>query len=260
MNSTTVDIAVYGSNLEIALAYSKASDDLVLFIHGLGCCKESFESVWDRKDYRDYSLLAIDLAGFGESSKTKSFSYSMEAQAKVCEEVLKRFSFARLHIVAHSMGNAVGLLLPEYLIGITASFANVEGNLIAEDCGLVSRKTISVPFDAFEKDYLPYFVTQFQNEKHHHIRLDKTTAHAFYRSSKSLVEWSDSGQLLDRFLSLPCAKAYFHGDQNANLKTLPLLGTLNRESITGSGHFMMNDNADEFYSKLLKHLIAPAQS
>lgn len=240
--------------LEIAVDYRKKSEDLVFFIHGLGCCKESFEGVWSRPDFAGFSLAALDLAGFGASSCPDAFSYSMQAQAEICTQVLSAFDFTRLHIVAHSMGGAVGLLLPETLLEKTVSFANIEGNLIAEDCGLVSRKTVSVPFGEFEKVYFPYFMKQFRNEKRYHIHLEKTSANAFYKSSESLVEWSDSNELLKRFHSLDAKKTYFFGEKNADLKALEMLDRIESVPIQHSGHFVMNDNPDEFYARLLQHL------
>lgn len=37
------------------------------------------------------------------------FSYKMEDQASVCAEVVKKISSEKVHIIAHSMGGAIGL-------------------------------------------------------------------------------------------------------------------------------------------------------
>ena len=68
----------------------------------------------------------------------------MEAQARVCAEILKEFSDRNLHIVAHSMGGAVALLLPDDILNDTKTFANIEGKLVGADCGVASRRIISV--------------------------------------------------------------------------------------------------------------------
>ncbi len=44
-----------------------AGPDLVLFLHGLGCVKESFEGAWGKDALAGFSLLAPDLPGSGAS-------------------------------------------------------------------------------------------------------------------------------------------------------------------------------------------------
>lgn len=112
-------------------------DDLIFFIHGLGCNSESFSGAWDCAALKEYSLVAFDLPGFGMSSKPTNYSYKMEEQANVCKQLLARFSNKRIHVVAHSVGGAIGLILAQNMM--LASFTSVEGNLIALDCG-VSRR------------------------------------------------------------------------------------------------------------------------
>jgi pimeloyl-ACP methyl ester carboxylesterase len=247
-------IRLDGPSLEAAADVRITSGDLLLFIHGLGCAKESFRDVWQQKSFEDLSILAPDLVGFGESEKPESFSYSMEDQARVCEAMLDHFPDRPLHIIVHSMGGAVGLLLPKERLEQAASFVNIEGNLVPEDCGLVSRKTVSVSYAEFERDYFPFFKTQFRTQAREKIFLDRTTPQAFYRSSESLVAWSDSGKLLKQFESLQCKKIYFHGDESLNPAVVEKLKGIPIEAIKKSGHFVMNDNPDEFYARLFRFL------
>jgi pimeloyl-ACP methyl ester carboxylesterase len=116
MTESKINITVTGISCRIAIRYRSASPNLIYFLHGLGCSKDSFENVWKQPDFKDFSLLAMDLAGFGHSDRPIDFSYSMEDHAKVCETVLRTFSEPRVHIVAHSMGGAVGLLLADDIL------------------------------------------------------------------------------------------------------------------------------------------------
>ncbi len=252
MNSEILDIDIDGRPLNIAVTYRKASGDLLFFIHGLGCSKESFKDVLYHEDFKKFSILLIDLAGFGNSTGHEQFSYTINDHARVCEEVLKGFQYDRLYIVAHSMGGAVGLLLSNRVLSQTVSFSNIEGNLIGEDCGLISRQTANVSFDTFNTKLFPEYKTLFHDKGEQRFSLKKTFPPAFYRSSKSLVEWSDSRRLLEKFISLNCKKAYFHGDNNSDLKVLKELANMRIEKISNSGHFVMNDNPQEFYGKLLE--------
>jgi len=144
-------------DLELQVAVRRSEPDskapeAVLFIHGLGCTKESFDTAWDYGLEEQVALVAVDLPGFGESSRPADFSYALEDHAAVVAEVLAALPAERLHVVAHSMGGAVALLLlrsrqAERIV----SFINVEGNLIGEDCGLLSRPAAELGFERFEQ-------------------------------------------------------------------------------------------------------------
>jgi pimeloyl-ACP methyl ester carboxylesterase len=199
IDNQTLSVKIVGSTYEISLCYRSASQELLLFLHGLGCSKDSFSKVWDDNNFKEYSLLSIDLLGFGHSAKPDEFSYSIEDHAKVCEAVLRHFPKKRLHVVGHSMGAAIGLLLSDDFLNSTISFVNIEGNLIGEDCGYISRKAVVVPYDIFKRKLFPDFISRLENKKNQYFSLDTSSPLAFYRSSKSLVTWSDSGKLLGRF-------------------------------------------------------------
>lgn len=243
-------IAHGGSHYEVSTAFRKRGGELLLLLHGLGCSKESFRDIWFRDEFSNYSIISLDFLGFGDSSKPDKFSYKMEDQASVCAEVLKEISSKQVHIVAHSMGGAIGLLLPSALLNSALTFANLEGNLISKDCGIVSRKTISVSFQKFENELLPDLRALSKSLGEERFFLDSALPLGFYKSAESLVRWSDSGDLLLRFKNLPCRKSYFYGERNADLDVLHRLNTIEKVMIGRSGHFMMNDNPEEFYSRL----------
>jgi len=90
--------------------YAPDSHEVILFLHGLGCSLGSFRSTWEHDYFPGKSIVILDPPGFGRSSKPEEFSYRMEDQAKVIEELLFQFPFWKIHIAAHSMGGAVGLL------------------------------------------------------------------------------------------------------------------------------------------------------
>ncbi len=253
-------IVIDGQSNEIVANVRDTGKYLIFLVHGLGCSKDSFHHIWNLTDFDNYSILVLDLAGFGESSKSKKFSYTMEAQAQICAEILKKFSYKKLHIVAHSMGGAVALLLPDDILNETKTFTNVEGNLIDADCGIISRKIISVPPAVFESDIFPELRDQFNNFGKRYAAIDSTSADAFYKSAESLVTWSDSNKLLEIFLGLPCRKAYFFGDQNVDLPTVTHVGEVQKVKIKQSGHFPMNDNPKDFYCELYKFMMGDRQN
>jgi len=80
--------------------------------------------------------------------------------------------------------------------------------------------------------------------------VDSALPFAIYKSAESLVRWSNSEDLISRFNNLPCRKSYFYGEQNSDMAVLHRLNSIEKVKISSSGHFMMNDNPDEFYSRL----------
>lgn len=230
----------------VAVTHREASRDLFLFIHGLGCSKESFRDVWRHDAFKGFSILTLDLPGFGDSKPIKGFSFSMEDQAGICDQVLTHFEYESLHVAAHSMGGAVGLLMQSPI----KSYVSIEGNLIAEDCGLLSRKVVQVPYGEFESHLFLEIKKKCRALEDQYFCLNKADPYAFYYSAKSLVELSDTNQLLDRFKSFDKKRCYVYGDKNRDYKVLESLSDIRKIEISASGHFPMIDNPTAFYSEL----------
>jgi len=253
MLTEKITVRYQGREFELATSSRRSSDDLILFIHGLGCTKENFEDVWSCSELNGISLLTFDLIGYGSSSKPADFSYSMEDHAALCRELLIHFPHRRLHLVAHSMGGAIGILLADMLDTLD-TFINVEGNLIGSDCS-VSRKTVSVSLEEFRDGF---FEKLRHNAWKHDSRGSQVWAalseHSditgFYRSAQSLVKLSDSGELLRRFLLLQFKKVYIYGEENAGAEAITHLQGIPTVCIPKSGHFPMSDNPDEFYYRI----------
>jgi pimeloyl-ACP methyl ester carboxylesterase len=260
MDSKTFTVTYQQKDFALSTQVKGDGNDWIMFIHGLGCTQESFYTLWDFTElFKGFSLLTFDLPGFGNSSRPEEFSYTMEDQAGICKALLDKFKADKVHIVAHSMGGAVGLLLAEKIGKRTASFINIEGNLLSEDCGPLSRKPISVSFQEFseqEFDELKSLVRMSRDEssKLWLTWCEKSDALAYYKTSKSLVEWSESGNLLKIFEELKVNKAYFYGARDSEMKIIDKLRTIRKIPISHSGHFCMIDNPREFYSTLAEIL------
>lgn len=59
----TIHISVDGCSYDISFKYRSVSQDLIIFLHGLGCSKDSFENVWYQKNLTGLSILTFDLLG-----------------------------------------------------------------------------------------------------------------------------------------------------------------------------------------------------
>lgn len=237
-------------NLEINY-YIRCNENspLLIFIHGLGCAAKGFSSAWQSRCLDEYSLLAIDLVGHGASPDQNGFDYTMEHQAEVCVNLIESLGLEEKHLVGHSMGGAVALLVADKLK--CQSLVSIEGSLVSSDCGPISRRPISMSLPQYEqagfaqtKDYLAYC-------RPGTFYLNDTSARAFYLSSQSLVRWSESNHLLRRFNNLDLQCAYVFGAANAGIPAIAMLAPhIVRIQIDNATHFPMVENPEQLYSAL----------
>ena len=255
MDSKIFKINYHDKELILSTNYRESGSELLFFIHGLGCAKESFDNAWDFSELDDFSLMSIDLLGFGNSSKPQDFSYSMEEQAEISRLLINKINPKKVHIVVHSMGGAIGILLAEKISEKLGTFINIEGNLIDEDCGLMSRKAAGVSYEKFRDFLFPQIKSFAKNAKDNGSNLwvkwaEKADDLGFYKSSQSLVELSDSGKLLKKYKDIKCKKIYFYGERSPVLNLVSKLqksDDIKIISVPNSGHFVMNDNPEELY-------------
>ena len=248
-----------GRELKISCSVRKGNHTAIFAIHGLGCAKESFEEMHRNRNLNNFTTVSVDLVGFGNSAKPADFSYSMQDQAKVCHELIKELGFDRVNVIGHSMGGAVGLYLVGLLEENCSAFINAEGNLVSDDCAMLSRNITEIPYEYFADGFFRGMKAGFKRSKNKSHRLwakwaEASDPHAFYKSSLSLVKVSKTGQLLRKFKALRTVKAYFYGEHNAGMKVLEKLNGIKRVMIPDAGHFMMNENPEKFYSMMIQVL------
>lgn len=220
--------------------------DLVLFLHGLGCVKENFASLGTSPDLEGLALLAPDLPGHGASQNLPPTSWTMEGMTAAIVDLLEECGAGveHLHIVVHSLGGAVGLLLAQDSPIPVASFINVEGNLVAADCGMLSRRTAEMDLDQFRNGKFERLKARAREFEDPIVRawadwMDTCSAESLHASAKSGVAWSDSNRLLKIFLGLRVPKAYVYGSKSANPDVLKHLDGVPKHEISDCGHFVM---------------------
>jgi pimeloyl-ACP methyl ester carboxylesterase len=166
-------------------------------------------------------------------------------------QVVRLLGHSRVHIVGHSMGGAVGLLMSQMGPKIE-SFISIEGNLVAADCGLVSRNIArQSPADFVHRGYddlLRTLATPGRRDlaewKSWLSDCDPASVHA---SALSLVELSDTGTLANRFRSIH-VKSYVHGSDSDVSHLDDLLEGVTAHTIREAGHFPMVDKPEELYA------------
>ncbi len=250
-----VSLRVHGKERLLSVRHRPGRKPALLFLHALGAAKECFDGFWDQPLLAEQAAYAVDLPGFGASGKPANFSYSLEAFTEVLEAFLLQEAAREVIVVGHSMGGAIGLLLAEKLGPACKAFFSLEGNLTPND-PVASRQATRFSEEQFLGGGFGILKAGLQGAHGKAPKLllgwmGQCGPLAYYKSSLSLVAWSDSGDLLWKFEQLPCAKAYFYGDHTRSLEAVrDLEGEVECIKVPGAGHFLMLDNPKEFYEKL----------
>jgi pimeloyl-ACP methyl ester carboxylesterase len=244
-------------NVAVKRRMSRAADHLLLGLHGLGCNQKSLHGLFSARELQDYSVCTMDFLGFGESDKPTDFSYDLAAQADIARQVVDHTEAERVTIIGHSMGGAIGTLLAVRLSNLDG-FVNMEGNLVGEDCGLVSRGVAEQSLEEFERHGYAAFIellTSSDRQDFHEWATWYADAapHAVHASARSMVEWSDSDELLPMLNRLD-KKAYMYGDEESKEYILNRFQNVDVRYIPKLGHFMATENPAAFYSELAEVL------
>ena len=245
---TMLDARVHSRDYRLATWFHEAGDELVIFLHGLGCSKEIWRDAWALRELRDKSLLALDFLGFGHSPRPSHFGYKLEEHAAVLAAVIDCHALKRIHLVAHSMGGTIALLLPARTLSRLRSLVLVEPRLFNSSCG-IAAEAAKFTFEKFVAGEFSRIGRRASNDPRAAYDLRRADPAAFYHSSCSLVQWTRGRTMLDRFEQAPCKKAFIYGVENRFLQEVGEISNDLTIGVGHSGHFVMRDNPDEFYRR-----------
>jgi len=138
------------------------------------------------------------------------------------------------------MGGLVALLYAEQNPDKIAGFVNVEGNLAPEDC-MFSRNAIPHSYSHFESIVFPQIKSAISQRR---TRI--------YDYSFQTVDYSDHGNLLQRFLSLQVPKCFLYGSENRHLSYLQrlLASECTVVEIPNANHFLFYDQPNHYAAAL----------
>lgn len=232
----------------------------IIFLHGFGSTKEDYADVVRRTKLNKYAFLAYDAPGCGETYCSDLSAISIPFLVKTALAVLNRLDIEQFHLVGHSMGGLTALMLADRHPARILSFINIEGNIAPEDCFL-SRQIVeypaSTPDEFFNRFidrtlYSPAYSSPLYAASLRH----KVRAQAVPSIFKSMVQLSDNGHLMDRFLNLPCPKMFMYGEQNRTLSYLSHIEKNGVElaEIPECGHFPMYANPPAMWHEIATFL------
>jgi pimeloyl-ACP methyl ester carboxylesterase len=243
-----LNLRIDGVSLKVATVRRGGDLAPLVFLHGFGSTKEDYADIALQPAFAGRPFLAYDGPGCGETSCEDLSKMSIPFLVKTAQTVLRAAGIRRFHIVGHSMGGLTALLLAHQDPGRILSFADIEGNIAPEDTFL-SRQVLTHPSDddeSFFEDFIdrtrrsPFYSSALYAASLRH----KVRPGAVRGIFESMVELSDHGDLMAKFLSLPCPRMFMYGEQNSSLSYLTKLSANGVElaEIPHSAHFPMYSN------------------
>jgi pimeloyl-ACP methyl ester carboxylesterase len=243
-----VDLRVDGVNLKVATAGRVGGLAPVVFLHGFGSTKEDYLDIASQRAFTGRPFLAYDAPGCGETCCGDLPGISIPFLVRTAQAVLDHAGIRRFHLVGHSMGGLTALLLAHQEPDRVLSFTDIESNLAPEDCFL-SRQVLTHPGDD-DVGFLDDFAERARRSPSPSSALfavslrHKVRPGAVRGIFESMVDLSDHGDLMPKFLTLPCPRMFMYGAENSALSYLPKLaaGGVELAEIPHSGHWPMYAN------------------
>lgn len=237
-----------GTALDIAAIHRDGERASIVFLHGFGSTKEDYADIVHLAAFDGHPFIAYDAPGCGESACADLSRISIPLLVDTALAVLDRVGFERFHLIGHSMGGLTALMLAHRCPERVLSFVDIEGNIAPEDCFL-SRQILDYPepdagcfFDGFieRTRRAPFYASALYAASLRH----KVRPGAVRGIFESMVELSDHGGLMEKFLGLPCPKMFMYGEQNATLSYLRHIEDqgVRLAEIPHCGHFPMYSN------------------
>ena len=251
---------IEGVHLSVSAITRSGENDPIVFLHGFGSTKEDYADIVHYAEFNDHPFLAYDAPGCGETQCSDPSSVTIPFLLKTAIAVLDQVGFKQFHLVGHSMGGLTALMLAHHYPNRVLSFTDIEGNIAPEDCFL-SRQIINYPSSS-ATEFFDEFIMRTRHAPHYASALysaslrHKVRADAVKAIFTSMVELSDDGDLMAKFLSLSCPKMFMYGEQNQHLS---YLSHIEREGVRlaerpNCGHFPMYSNPVSMWHHIAQNI------
>jgi pimeloyl-ACP methyl ester carboxylesterase len=256
LRNDRLNLRVDGVDLDIAVIGRGGELDPVVFLHGFGSTKDDYVDFVHQPAFAGRPFLAYDAPGCGETSCSDLSRISIPFLVRTAQAVLEHAEIRRFHLAGHSMGGLTALLLAHQDPSRVLSFVDIEGNMAPEDCFL-SRQIVTQP-STDAASFLDDFVARTRRSPVLSSALyasgvrHKVRAGAVRGIFESMVDLSDHGDLLGKFLSLPFPRLFMYGEQNSSLSYLSELEShgVQLAEIPHSAHWPMYSNPIAMWERI----------
>lgn len=251
-----INAHIESTELKIAVLRKEGPKTPLLFLHGFGSTKEDYADIMRHPDFKDREIIAYDAPGFGETECSDLDKVSIDFLVKTAMVVIRYYKLEKFHISGHSMGGLTALMLIHRERVNAISFTDIEGNVGPEDCFL-SRQINEYPSDnpiQFFNDFIDRMrnLDGYSNSLYAANIKSKVKPDAIKPIFKSMVELSDHGDLMAKFLKLNCEKMFVYGEENRSLSYLKYLeeNNVRLSEISSSSHFPMYSNPPALWKSI----------
>jgi len=252
----SISLRIDNTELDISMISREGKKEPIVFLHGFGSTKEDYADIIRQARLDDFPFLAYDAPGCGESHCSDLNKVSIPFLVDTALAILHHANIDRFHLVGHSMGGLTSLLLAHGNPGKVLSFTNIEGNIAPEDCFL-SRQILDYP-ESDATSFLSQFIQRTLHTPTYSSPLysmslrHKVRAEVVKGIFSTMVSLSDNGDLMEKFLALPCAKMFMYGEQNRSLSYLSHIQSrgVKLSEIPHCGHFPMYSNPPEMWHQI----------
>lgn len=260
ITSIQLPLLIQGVDVKVAAIQRRGQHEPIVFLHGFGSTKEDYADIAREPAFDGHPFLAYDAPGCGDTECADPSRVRIPFLVETALAVLECAGIERFHLVGHSMGGLTALMLASQCPQRVLSFTNIEGNIAPEDCFL-SRQIVDYPQDNAEQ-FFDDFIERTRHASAYSSALyaaslrHKVRVGAVRGIFESMVKLSDDGDLMQRFLNLPCPRMFMYGAQNATLSYLASIQAkgVQLEEIPACGHFPMYSNPVAMWAALARFL------
>lgn len=251
-----IPLSIDGTALEISVIHRGGDHAPIVFMHGFGSTKEDYADIVCHPEFAGQGFVAFDAPGCGETWCADLSKVSIAFQVKAALAVVDQLGLERFHLVGHSMGALASLMLAHAHPARVISFVNIKGNLAPEDC-FFSRQIFEHPQGNVER-FFDEFIERTRVAPNYSSALyaaslrQKVQVGAVSGIFRSMVDLSDNGDLINKFLGLPFPKMFMYGEHYASLSYLAHLHAhgVTMAEIEHCGHFPMYSNPQEMWKHI----------
>jgi pimeloyl-ACP methyl ester carboxylesterase len=256
----TVDNAISADGVSIAYEVRGEGEPALVFVHGWS----NKRSLWDVQlthFSQKYKVVAIDLAGFGDSGNNRE-KWTMEAFGKDVVAVLNKLNLRDVILIGLSMGGPVVIetaeLSPEHIIGIVLVdiLQNIETVYSEEYISNMDKVAMDLVTEPTIEKAMPFFVKNKEVLGNRFISMVKDVPK---------VGWSDSLKNVWLWCNNECSESLqniqvpitsINADQNpTNVEAFKkFVPSFKAKIITGIGHIVPWEAPEEF-NRLLEETI-----
>ncbi|KEK24289.1 alpha/beta fold hydrolase [Bacillus gaemokensis] len=154
----------------------------LLMLHGFGGSSNGFSDIYQELA-KEHTIIAVDILGFGHSSKPIDFEYSFPNQANLYYKLMKKLGYDKFAILGHSMGGEISLnltyLYPDAITHLILTDATgIESITQAQGKG-EPKPRLSTSLDTVSAitDYRESAVKNKRDDTEHYKELSKMRQH-----------------------------------------------------------------------------------